>query len=163
VTHSHPDPARAKAAGRNEFHSLGEVLPSGAPSGASRTRLASLDRLGAVVSFACALHCLAVPLIIGVLPFLGLGFIGEERTDTAIAAIAVTIAAASALWGFHRHRELRLLMAFAAAIGLVAVGNALGLHDALGRWLAIAGGLAIAVSHVISSRLCHRCPGPATQ
>lgn len=36
-----------------------------------RTRRPWLDRVGAVVGMGCALHCLALPLVVGVLPFVG--------------------------------------------------------------------------------------------
>jgi len=41
-----------------------------------------LDSLGTTVSIACAIQCSLFPLLIGVLPLLGLGFLlGDEKAD----------------------------------------------------------------------------------
>lgn len=56
------------------MNSATSPITTGAPCG-------TLDRIGIIVSCACAVHCAAVPLLIGVLPLLGSSFIADERAE----------------------------------------------------------------------------------
>jgi len=120
-----------------------------------------MSRLGAGISVACAIHCALTPLLVGLLPFVGLSFLAEERTEAWIIGAVVVLATGSALWGFKRHRELRAVMAFVGAVGLLLMGRWLGHEHPLGVPLTIAGGVAIAGSHWLSARLCKTCPNHA--
>lgn len=120
-----------------------------------------MSRLGAGLSVACAIHCALTPLLVGLLPLLGLTFLSEERTETWIVGVVVVLAIGSALWGFKRHRALRAVMAFAGAVGLLLMGRWLGHNHPLGVALTVAGGVAIAGAHWLSARLCKTCPSHA--
>lgn len=108
---------------------------------------------------ACAIHCLLTPLVIGVLPIAGLGALVEESTETWIIGAAVVVTVASALWGFQRHRALRIVMTLFGAAGLLLLGHWLGERHPLGTALSIAGGVVIAGAHFWGARLCKACPG----
>jgi hypothetical protein len=70
---------------------------------------------------------------------------------------AVVIAAVLAgSVGFLRHRDARLALAMAAAIGLYLAGHALE-SSALGKALAIVAALALATVSFLSARASHRC------
>jgi len=122
------------------------------------SKSAHLHRFGAGIGIACAIHCLAMPLIVGVLPILGLSFLAEESAETWMVGIAVLVSVAGALWGFHRHRALRIVMTFAGAIGLMLVGRWLGESHPLGLPLTIGGSITIAIAHLWGARLCRSCP-----
>lgn len=123
-----------------------------------RRREGWMARLGAGLSLACAVHCALTPLLVGILPLLGLSFLSEERTEAWLVGAVVVLATGSALWGFKRHGALRAVMAFAGAVGLLLMGRWLGDEHPLGVPLTIAGGLAIAGAHWLSARLCRTCP-----
>ena len=40
-----------------------------------------VDTIGAFLSFSCAIHCVAMPLLVTILPLLGLGFLASERAE----------------------------------------------------------------------------------
>ncbi len=120
-----------------------------------------MSRLGAGLSVACAIHCALTPLLVGVLPLVGLSFLAEERTEQWAVGAVVVFAVGSALWGFHRHRALRAVMAFAGAVGVLLMGRWLGDAHPLGIPLTIMGGVAIAGAHWLSARTCHTCPNHA--
>ena len=116
-----------------------------------------LDRLGAGVGIACAIHCLAMPLLVGVLPLVGLAFVTEERFEFAVIGSIVVLATASALWGYQKHRALRGVMSFVGALGILGLGLWIEQNADWGRFVVILGGLGVAAAHLLSARLCSRC------
>ncbi|MEK7724337.1 MAG: MerC domain-containing protein, partial [Acidobacteriota bacterium] len=50
-----------------------------------------LDYTGAAVSWACAIHCLAMPFLITALPLFGLGFLTDETTEMIFILVSVII------------------------------------------------------------------------
>jgi hypothetical protein len=131
-------------------------LPLGSLDGTSQST-GWLDRLGVGVGLACAVHCLAMPLLVGVLPLLGLAFVAEERFEWAVIGSIVILATASALWGYQKHRALRVVMSFAGAIGILGLGLWIEQSADWGRYVVILGGLGVATAHLLSARLCSRC------
>ena len=57
-----------------------------------------VDNVGACLSFACAIHCMAAPLLMTVLPLVGLGFILSESAELALVVGAVGMAVGSLTW-----------------------------------------------------------------
>lgn len=111
-----------------------------------------LDRFGAFLGFACAIHCIAVPLLLGVLPALGLGFLADHEFDLTIVAIASVCALFAARSGWKVHGDRRIVAGFFAAILLLVLGHALGEESLAGRVPSILGGVALAVTHLFNLR-----------
>ncbi|QIL21206.1 MerC domain-containing protein [Thermomonas sp. HDW16] len=70
----------------------------------TRTQHRLLDRLGATGSLLCALHCALLPLLIALLPTLGLGGVLDERFEQAFVLFATLVGGYSVLSGYQRHR-----------------------------------------------------------
>ena len=111
-----------------------------------------LDRFGAFLGFACAIHCIAVPLFLGVLPALGLGFLADHEFDLTIVAIASVCALFAARSGWRAHGDRRIVAGFFGAILLLVMGHALGEESLAGRIPSVLGGLTLAVTHLINLR-----------
>ena len=47
-----------------------------------------LDKAGATASLACAVHCALMPLVVTLLPLVGLGFLADERTEWALLGLS---------------------------------------------------------------------------
>lgn len=116
-----------------------------------------VHRWGQWLSLACAIHCLALPLAIGLLPLLGLAFLADERVEWVMLAAMIVFAAAAAMWGLRQHRRLWVVMAFAGAIGVIFLGHALGHGTIGGAALSGVGGLGIAGAHLLNRRLVQSC------
>lgn len=114
------------------------------------------DRVGAVLGFACAVHCVAVPIWIGVLPAVGLGFLADHAFDLTIVGIAAVFALFASRSGWRTHRDGRVVAGFVGAVALLVLGHVLGEESLLGRVPSILGGLALAVSHLANLRLSKR-------
>jgi hypothetical protein len=65
--------------------------------------LPMVDGVGATVSFACAVHCVAMPLLLASLPLLGLGFLATRGFEAGMIGIAFMLALVSLTWGLRRH------------------------------------------------------------
>lgn len=77
------------------------------------------DLLGVTASIACAIHCAAMPFIIGFLPAMGLSFLADEAFHKWMAGACFLIGLAAFVPGWRRHG--RLLPAGIAACGLTII------------------------------------------
>ena len=61
------------------------------------------DFLGIAASIACAIHCAVMPLVLGMLPTLGLSFLADHSFHRWMAFACFAIAIAAFLPGFRKH------------------------------------------------------------
>jgi len=86
------------------------------------------DYAGVAASVACAVHCAAMPLVIGFLPAFGLSFLSQPSFHQWMAGVCGIVALAAFLPGWRMHRNWR--PAVIAVLGLVLItGTAFGLSD----------------------------------
>lgn len=114
------------------------------------------DRVGAVGSMLCALHCAALPLLFALLPGLSIGLFGTSAFETGFTVVASLLGVSSLALGWFRHGRrdawwmlwpgLLLLWtgAFVPAVHDVVVAHAVS--------MALGGGL-IALAHRRNLRL----------
>lgn len=115
------------------------------------------DRFGATASFVCALHCAALPLVIAVLPALGLGFLADHAIERAFVAFASVLALASLAIGFRRHRRYRAFWFLVPGVALLLAGILVDIDGApfAHALLVSLGGTLVALSHLTNLRLGH--------
>ena len=118
--------------------------------------LSKMDTVGACLSFACAVHCIAMPFVITILALIGLGMLTHHGIDTVMFVVTITLATLSLCWGMYIHRRIRVLFFLVAAITLFYLGgfSIHGKHEAL--YVAF-GGCCLALGHVVNRRLCRSC------
>jgi hypothetical protein len=117
-----------------------------------------LDRLGATGSLVCAVHCAALPLLIALLPAIGVSAWLGHGFERGFVAFATLLGAFSLAMGYRRHRRVRALGML--AVGLAALWTAVlypPLHEALlPHAVAMTfGGTLVGMAHVINLRLNH--------
>ena len=118
-----------------------------------------LDRAGATASFLCAIHCAVMPLIITMLPLLGLSFLASEPVEWGLLAASATLGSWSLCLGFRQHRSRRVFLVLGAALAFLLAGRLFEEHQ-FGIWGPIAmvlGGLSMMSAHLLNHRLCHAC------
>jgi hypothetical protein len=115
------------------------------------------DRVGAVGSLLCALHCALLPLVIAGLPALGLGGLAWVDIDQAFTVFATLLGITTLAYGFRRHRAFRAWIVLIPGLALIWIGSFSPLHThSLTHVLTmVAGGLAVAAAHLINLRLTH--------
>ena len=121
------------------------------------------DKVAIGLSFACALHCLMVPLFLAIFPFSTLSGLGDERIHLGLLALIIPISVFSLTLGCRVHRNLTV-----AAVGVTGICilcfSALLAHDMGGESLETAGTLVgsgiVALSHALNFKSCraaHAC------
>ena len=124
----------------------------------SNTQLDNLDKAGATASLLCAIHCAAMPLVVTLLPFVGLSFLAHELTEWVLLFAAAAIGLTSLCWGYREHRSRRALAVLSLGLSLAFCGRVLE-ENGIG-WGAVAmvlGGCTVAASHLINRALCRSC------
>ncbi len=113
------------------------------------------DRVGAMASFLCAVHCAVLPFLLAALPFVGLGFLADHRFERGFVVFACVLAAFALGRGFRRHQELLPLLLATPGIALLLFGvtsymqgHSIVVHSVL----VTCGGLLLASAHFVNLR-----------
>ena len=117
-----------------------------------------------MLSSLCAVHCMCMPALIGLLPVIGLSFLGSHKFEH-VACITMILLAAACVWsGCRTHRKWGLLVLLCAGVTVVVrvqFGGAPEENETRADWHeAIAmfiGGALIAASHLLNLKLRARC------
>lgn len=126
----------------------------------TQTRLDTADRLGLMATGVCAIHCALTPLLVSLLPILGLGALLDPRIEWALMTGALGLGAATILPAY-RHHHHRLLPVVLYAVGAVAL---VGAHSLVPQGgiaelpTAFLGALGLTSAQVVNARLRHTCP-----
>lgn len=117
-----------------------------------------LDKAAIALSGLCLLHCLALPFIIVLLPFLNEVAIDRWHALMLLVVIPMSVLAFSI--GFRRHRNRGVITVGAAGMLLMVIGGTLA-HYFLGltadRILTLSGAGVLAAAHYRNSRLARHC------
>lgn len=115
-----------------------------------------VDNIGAFLSFSCAIHCMAMPFLVTILPLLGLGFLASESAELIIIG-AVALALGSVVWGVRHHRRWRAFLILVVAVAFIATAHtaAEGIFEVV---LHGTGGILLAAAHLLNRHLCKICP-----
>jgi hypothetical protein len=129
------------------------------------------DRIGIAGSLLCALHCALVPLIVALLPSLGVVVFAGADVDQTVVVFATVLGFTSLGIGFRRHRAFHAWALLVPGVLLLWLASFTPLHDHSGihTGLMVVGGLLVASAHLANLRLSHRAlarrpkrePGPA--
>ena len=111
------------------------------------------------LSLLCAAHCLALPLIITLLPSLAAYGLADEALHTWIILAVIPLSTFALTMGCKRHREFSVLYTGCTGLLLLCLAPLLG-HELLGeageKGLTLAGAALIAASHIKNFRLCRK-------
>ena len=118
------------------------------------------SRVGAGLSLACALHCLAAPALLTALPLGGLGLSVTSAAEAALVVASVLSAVLGLCWGVHVHGERRVFAGLVAALGLFLASLSGGGESEVS--LSAAGSAVLAASLLLNHRLCRTCADCAT-
>jgi hypothetical protein len=119
---------------------------------------ALLDRIGATGSLLCAIHCALLPLLIALLPSLGIAAWLGEDFELGFVLFASLFGLAVLAWSYRRHRAVRALGLLLP--GLVALWAGLlypALHHSLVPHAVVMtfGGTLVGLAHLANLRLNH--------
>ena len=116
-----------------------------------------LDSFAVGASMACLVHCLALPLLIALLPALaGVLEIGEGL-HIALFGLAVPVSSIALLIGHRCHRQIAPVVGGMLGLALLGSGLLAG-RPAAETALTVSGSLLLASAHLMNWRLGTRLP-----
>ena len=117
--------------------------------------------LGIALSAVCLVHCLALPLVLTLVPLTALVGVSDETFHFVLAWIILPISGVALVLGALRHGFQGVLLIGVAGIGLLFVG-VVG-HDVLGvygeRAVTVSGSLIVVAAHLLNLRFSRRTKG----
>ncbi len=116
------------------------------------------DRVGATASLLCAVHCALLPFVLAALPLIGLGFLAGHAFERVFVVCAATLASASIVTAYRRHRRPHALFLMIPGIALLLFGVAIDInaHVALHTASVVTGGVLVASAHITNLVIAHR-------
>ena len=115
------------------------------------------DKAAISLSFACAFHCLVLPVLVSLYPSVVIAWLQDERIHFALLVFVIPISFFSLTMGCRQHRKLPVVGLGAAGIIVLILSALLG-HDIGGESLEVTGTLLgsglVACSHVLNFKLC---------
>jgi hypothetical protein len=118
-----------------------------------------LDRLGALASAACTVHCVAGALLPEALGAAGVGaaLLGHE-TEWGFTCAAVAFASVALYLGWRRHRSRRVVSMLSAGIAVLLLARLSegALSESLGLTLSVLAGVTLVVGHFSNIRASRR-------
>lgn len=118
------------------------------------------DQVAIALSAVCIVHCLAVPVLVALLPFAALSFGDSEHFHGLMLWLVVPTSLVGFVLGYRLHRRAGLVLL--GSVGVVILGTAaIYGHE---RWaeplevtLSVAGSLLLAAAHWLNFREVRRC------
>lgn len=117
-----------------------------------------LDRLAIGVSTLCALHCLALPLM---LPTLSTFFLGDAAFHRTLLLFVIPSSLLAVTLGCLRHKDARVWLLAAAGLSVMVLAAFWG-HGLFGHWgergVTLIGVSLLSLGHLRNYSLCRRDP-----
>jgi|TARA_B110000208_G_scaffold154650_1_gene187335 hypothetical protein len=115
------------------------------------------DKLAITLSIACAIHCLALPLILLLLPSFVALQLNYEAFHTWMVIIVLPTSVYALFMGCKQHKRYKLL--FIGFLGLILLVLALSIgNEYWEKVLTLVGSAVIAGGHYFNYRLCQQYP-----
>jgi hypothetical protein len=116
----------------------------------------SLDTTGFWASAICAVHCIAVPVLLSFTAFSSLAFLEDASIEYAILSVSVLIGVTSLLPSYFNHHQ-KLTALLILLIGFVLIGiSRFTRVELLESLLTSGGALTVATAHVVNFKLCKK-------
>ena len=96
------------------------------------------------------------PLLISVLPLLGLGFLTGDGIEKVFIATSIILAAGSFSCGFRHHRRLYIFLFLVSGLALIFTGR-IWVADGFEIPFVVSGTLVLAAGHLLNRGLCQLC------
>ena len=115
------------------------------------------DKAAILISTACTIHCLVIPIAIVAFPVLATTLLGDAGFHTVLLWFILPTSLLALGLGCRAHRDFRVLGYGLVGLGFILVAAIFG-HDLLNltgeRGVTMAGSAFLILSHVRNQRLC---------
>ena len=117
---------------------------------APRSSPSWLDRWGIFISSICLIHCLALPVVIALLPAASSILPPDNWVHPVLIGLALPVTGFALMRGYLIHREWRAPLL--GAVGLALIGAGVLLDAVPAAAVTVVGGLLVAAAHVTNWR-----------
>lgn len=116
------------------------------------------DRIAIALSAVCIVHCLAIPLLVALVPLAAIG-LGGAHFHALMLWLVVPVSAVGIALGVRVHRRRDVVAIGTAALALLALAGTYGHHHwpaAVEALVSVAASLVLAAAHWINFREVRR-------
>ncbi len=121
--------------------------------------VAKMDLAGMGLSVACAIHCLATPVLLSALPLLGFEFLGHEGFESVMIAAIALLAGFTFINGYRMHGKKAHLVLGTIGLAVFLLVRPFVDHS-LEPYATLLGGTAFVFGHFFNwkwSKPCEDC------
>ena len=115
------------------------------------------DRMAIGLSFLCTLHCLALPVLVALLPSLAAFSFADESFHLWMLVAVLPISVFALTMGCRQHKRYQVLGLGFFGLAVMVAAVVLG-HDLLGeageKTLTVVGACIVAFGHYLNQKLC---------
>lgn len=113
------------------------------------------DELGFWVSLVCGIHCVAMPFVLGVMPFTGNGELIHEVAEIGVLLVTIIVATYAMTTGYRRHKNGSPFVFMLIGLAIIFVG--MQLHTDVAEMILMpVGALGLAIAHLRNHKLLHQ-------
>ncbi|MDH5344410.1 MAG: MerC domain-containing protein [Gammaproteobacteria bacterium] len=113
-----------------------------------------MDQVAVALSGLCLLHCLLLPFLVAVLPFLAQ--FGDNHLHAEMLVVVIPVSMVALALGFRRHRHGGIVFTGIVGLAILTIGGTIA-HSAYGlsadRALTVIGSITLAITHYRNFRL----------
>lgn len=114
-----------------------------------------LDRAGMWASALCAIHCIALPMLVAISAFSGLAFLDDPRVENVIITVSILLGTSSLLPSYFKHHR-KIFPILILLFGFFFIGLSRFMMHVCEQVLVSAGAALVASAHFLNYRLCRK-------
>ncbi|MBT1704626.1 MerC domain-containing protein [Chryseosolibacter indicus] len=114
-----------------------------------------LDKTGMWASALCAIHCMAVPIVVSMSAFTGWAYLHNDSIETAVLMLSGLIAVASLVPSYVKHHR-KLLPIIILSFGFILIGVSRLSLDVNEPVFASSGAGLVVIAHFLNIRFCKK-------
>lgn len=135
------------------------MFMSPTPPGYNGNVKVNVDKVGAIASAVCAVHCVLTGFALGLLSLLGLGFVGSGWTELVFVLLVIGLGSVGVVHGIRKHHSYIPGTLFAIGLLCLSVGHfAFSHRGGVGSALcSVLAGLFLIAFNVLNLRLSSQC------
>ena len=115
-----------------------------------------LDRIGIAATSLCALHCILLPILLPLLPLIGLSFLADHTWEHVFLLLTAALGTIALYSGFKRYHK-RLYPFYLLYLGVVFYWIKHDFSSELEPIFIVGGASLIIAAHFVNIKLCNSC------
>lgn len=115
-----------------------------------------LDRIGIAATSLCALHCILLPILLPLLPLIGLSFLADHTWEHVFLLLTAALGTIALYSGFKRYHK-RLYPFYLLYLGVVCYWIKHQFSSELEPIFIVGGAGLMIAAHFVNIKLCNSC------